>query len=97
MDTNIHDNGTVSSSATAPNVEDTEPQSPQLEAVSNGSSTSSVTPLGDNKVDHQICKDPAPTGKENVWPLHDRKATQRADGPDWCDTTKAWVTVERFQ
>lgn len=94
MDTDVHDNGTVS--ATAPNMEDVEPQAPELEAVSNESSRSSVTPLGDNEIDHQICKDPAPTGKENKWPLRDRKSTQRADGPDWHDTTKAELLLNNF-
>ncbi|PBK59164.1 hypothetical protein ARMSODRAFT_983258 [Armillaria solidipes] len=94
MDTDVHDNGTVS--ATAPNVEDAEPQSSELEAVSNESSRSSVTPLGDNEIDRRVCKDPAPTGKENVRPLRDRKATQRADGPDWRDTTKAELLSNEF-
>ncbi len=96
MDTDIHDNSTVSSSATAPNVEDAEPQSPQLKAMSNGSSMSSVMLLWDNEVDCQICKNPAPTGKENVRLLCDCKATQRANGPNWHDTTKAELLSNDF-
>lgn len=87
MDTDIHDSGTVS--ATAPSVEEAEPQSPEVEAMSNESSRPSVMPLGDNEIDRQIWKDPVPTGKENVRPTCDRKAMQHADGPHWHDTTKA--------
>ncbi|PBK58439.1 hypothetical protein ARMSODRAFT_983852 [Armillaria solidipes] len=94
MDTDVHDNSTIST--TAPNVEDAKPQSPEVEAVSNELSRPSVTPLGDNEIDRQICKDPAPTGKENVRPLRDRKAMQQANGPDWHDTMKAELLSNDF-
>lgn len=93
MGTDIHDIGSVS--ATPSNVEDLEvPQSPEPEVMLNAPSMLSMIPLGDNEGDRHIYKDPAPTGKENIWPLRDRKSTHRANGPDWHDKTKTELLSE---